>query len=170
MCLSTPATPRQLIGQRSAPRAYAPVRLAVAAALARRHPRPAGWGVTPSSGFILSQFHFENHDDFVPISCNVVLHNGAFPLRRWANDTDRPARWVAAAEEGRLFLHGFFKFLWSDHKTPITKVDVETRQLITNVSIGATYGISERPQLDLIPRCFQQQPMRVSVSMSLHCM
>jgi len=61
---------------------------------------------------------------------------------QWANDTDRPTRWVTAAEEGRLFIHGFFKYLWRDHFAPITKVDVTNRQLSTNVSIGSVSGIT----------------------------
>jgi hypothetical protein len=28
----------------------------------------------------------------------------------WANDTERPSRWAKAATEGRLFIHGFFKY------------------------------------------------------------
>jgi hypothetical protein len=61
---------------------------------------------------------------------------------QWADDTDRPMRWVTAAEEGRLFIHGFFKYLWRDHFAPITKVDVANRQLSTNISIGSTSGIT----------------------------
>lgn len=52
----------------------------------------------------------------------------------WAADTDRPARWVNAAREGRLFLHGFFASLWSDSRGMITDVDVATRQLRSNTS------------------------------------
>ena len=61
---------------------------------------------------------------------------------QWADDTDRPARWVTAAEEGRLFIHGFFKYLWRDHFAPITKVDVANRRLSTNASIGSTSGVT----------------------------
>eukprot|EP01043_Picozoa_sp_COSAG02_P042225 COSAG02_NODE_3571_length_6533_cov_8.215981_4_plen_779_part_00 len=60
----------------------------------------------------------------------------------WATDTDRPARWVAAAREGRLFIHGFFKFMWKDYFAPIINVDTSARQLTANLSIGGTYGIT----------------------------
>ena len=60
----------------------------------------------------------------------------------WATDTDRPARWVAAAQEGRLFIHGFFKYMWRDYFASITNVDTSTRQLSANLSIGGTYGIT----------------------------
>eukprot|EP01048_Picozoa_sp_COSAG05_P024677 COSAG05_NODE_5916_length_1060_cov_1.047867_1_plen_338_part_01 len=60
----------------------------------------------------------------------------------WADDTDRPARWVQAANEGRLFIHGFFKYMWKDYFATITEVDVATRQLTANTSIGGTYGIT----------------------------
>ena len=60
----------------------------------------------------------------------------------WATDTDRPARWVTAAREGRLFIHGFFKYMWKDYFAPITSVDTVSRQLSTNLSIGGTYGIT----------------------------
>ncbi len=60
----------------------------------------------------------------------------------WANDTARPTRWVAAAREGRLFIHGFFKFMWKDYFSPITNVDTSTRQLTANLSIGGAYGIT----------------------------
>ena len=62
----------------------------------------------------------------------------------WANNTDRPLRWVEAAKEGRLLIHGFFKYLWKDAFQKITGVDVANRQLSTNASngIGSAYGIT----------------------------
>lgn len=73
----------------------------------------------------------------------------------WAADTDRPARWVDAAKEGRLFLHGFFVALWKDSRGQIQHVDVANRQLrstvtnpqqtggVNNESIIYAYGMYE---------------------------
>jgi hypothetical protein len=44
---------------------------------------------------------------FAPGPCGVGCKSFS-----WANDTDRPTRWVQAAREGRLFIHGFFKYMW----------------------------------------------------------
>ena len=52
----------------------------------------------------------------------------------WAATTDRPARWVTAAQEGRLFLHGFFAALWEDSRGQIQQVDVANRQLLSTVT------------------------------------
>ena len=60
----------------------------------------------------------------------------------WANTTDRPARWVKAANEGRLFIHGFFKYMWKDHFATITSIDVGSRRMISNTSIGGSYGLT----------------------------
>jgi hypothetical protein len=59
----------------------------------------------------------------------------------WADDTDRPLRWVKAAAENRLFIHGLYKYLWHDFHTPITGVDPVKRLLSSNVSISP-YGIT----------------------------
>jgi hypothetical protein len=56
----------------------------------------------------------------------------------WANNTDRPDKWVDAAAEGRLYLQGYFKYLWRDNRVKITQVDAVHRTLTTN----ATSGIS----------------------------
>ena len=60
----------------------------------------------------------------------------------WANDTDRPLRWVDAAREGRLFVHGFFKYMWKDHFASIASVDVANRRMSSNGSIGGAYGVT----------------------------
>ena len=60
----------------------------------------------------------------------------------WPNSTDRPARWVQAAKEGRLFIHGFFKYMWKDYFATITSVDVASRRLTSNTSIGGVFGLT----------------------------
>lgn len=52
----------------------------------------------------------------------------------WPADIDRPARWVNAAKEHRLFLHGFFVSLWEDSRGQIQEVDVASRRLRSTVS------------------------------------
>jgi len=64
----------------------------------------------------------------------------------WANDTDRPTRWVAAASQGRLFVQGFFKFLWRDSRAVINKVDTVGRTLSTDsATISATGVFAQSP-------------------------
>ena len=76
------------------------------------------------------------------------------------NATERPADWVAAAAAGRLFVHGFFKYLWRDNRVQINTVDVSKQQLITNsTTISPTgvfpsavwyaYGLSLHEELDV---------------------
>jgi hypothetical protein len=52
--------------------------------------------------------------------------------------THTHTRWVEAAREGRLAIHGLFRYLWRDNHVPITEVDVSTRQLRTNMSFGSS--------------------------------
>ena len=60
---------------------------------------------------------------------------------RWANDTEHPARWVKAAAEGRLFVQGFFKYLWRDSRSRIDKVDPLARTLSTNAATISASGL-----------------------------
>jgi hypothetical protein len=81
--------------------------------------------------------------------------NGSCLEFTWAADTDRPAQWVSAAKEGRLFLHGFFAALWEDSRGQIQEVDVASRQLrstavnpqqtggVNNESVFYAYGMHE---------------------------
>jgi hypothetical protein len=64
----------------------------------------------------------------------------------WANDTDRPTRWMAAASQGRLFVQGFFKFLWRDSRAAINKIDTVGRTLCTDSpTISATGVFAQSP-------------------------
>eukprot|EP00040_Diaphanoeca_grandis_P021387 m.113965 g.113965 ORF g.113965 m.113965 type:complete len:785 (-) comp28313_c0_seq1:281-2635(-) len=72
-------------------------------------------------------------------TCNATYCNGFV----WANDTDRPLRWAQAAEEGRLYLHGFFRYLWRDHYTAISHVDPTTRTLSSNSAMNAGDGVTD---------------------------
>jgi hypothetical protein len=66
-------------------------------------------------------------------STSCAPSNGSCLEFTWAADTDRPARWVDAAREGRVFLHGFFAALWEDSRGQIQEVDVANRQLRSTV-------------------------------------
>lgn len=57
----------------------------------------------------------------------------------WGDATDRPARWVVAAAEGRLHVHGFFRYLWRDSRVAITRIVPAQRLMSANVSINP-YG------------------------------
>jgi hypothetical protein len=61
----------------------------------------------------------------------------------WANDTDRPSRWAAAASEGRLAIHGFFKYLWRDARATIRKIDVTKRELSTGGPTISSSGVTD---------------------------
>lgn len=54
---------------------------------------------------------------------------------------DRPLRWVTAAKEGRLFLQGFFKYLWRDGRAQINKVDVAQQLLVTDAPTISASGV-----------------------------
>lgn len=62
------------------------------------------------------------YTDSPPVNWTSVASTNCAPSNTscleftWATDTDRPARWVNAAREGRLFLHGFFASLWYDSR------------------------------------------------------
>ena len=76
---------------------------------------------------------------------------------RWGAGENRPARWAAAAAEHRLFLHGFFKYLWRDVRVQVTGVDAATRTFSTNGSIsssgvapgGVWYAYNLKEELDV---------------------
>ena len=64
---------------------------------------------------------------------------------QWADAANRPARWGKAASDGRLFVHGFFRFLWRDARVQIREVDAAARTLSTggapiNKGAGVTNG------------------------------
>jgi hypothetical protein len=59
----------------------------------------------------------------------------------WANGTEHPARWVKAAAEGRLFVQGYFKYLWRDSRARIDKVDPLARTLSTDAATISASGL-----------------------------
>jgi hypothetical protein len=69
-------------------------------------------------------------------SCGAVCNSFV-----WSNDTERPARWVKAASEGRLFVQGFFKYLWRDSRAQIDRVDPLARTLSTDANTISASGV-----------------------------
>ena len=102
-----------------------------------------------------------DYRDAPPVNWSTVAATDCAPSNgscldfTWAATTDRPTRWVKAAAEGRLFLHGFFTALWEDSRGQIQNVDVAARRLrstvtnpqqmggVNNESVWYAYGMHE---------------------------
>ena len=74
----------------------------------------------------------------VPDKCGALCKSFG-----WANATERPSRWAKAATEGRLFIHGFFKYLWRDARATIRKIDVAKRELSTGGPTISSSGVTD---------------------------
>ena len=77
-----------------------------------------------------------SHTTNVPNISKGALVNRSAP-RQWGFEGERPLRWAKAATEGRLFVHGFFFWLWRDGYARIARVDSTKRQLITDKTVSA---------------------------------